>query len=360
MLFSASFLTVWLYERTWLSALFFSASYALMGTGFGVEVLVKPHTDSVLLRVVFDAVYSLVGVAFLLGIQRRFKIRYTWVLCAVLFLAAWAGLSYYRFITPDLLMRARALTVGAGIVFAIASVQTFANGRSFADRVLFVFLALFALSISLCTFVTGGVDGRITSQNFVGSVTLAVINLLIASSALAVALTLLLDFVISAYKRMQAQSETDELTGLLNRRGFENGVETYLAHGSEASLILADIDYFKEINDKHGHLTGDEALRHFAGIFRTTVRQSDLSGRIGGEEFCALLPGATVQGAAGMAERIRERLRDQSMPNGCQMTVSFGVAQTQKGDDYAALFQRADKALYKAKKEGRNRVEIEG
>lgn len=363
LLLSAGFFSAWLYERSWTSAAFFSVSYVLLTVGFMFETLLKPHTDSVALRVLADMIYGLIGVFFLLGIQRRFRIPNTWLLAGLLFCAVWAGLSYYRFITPDLLSRARVATWGAGISIGIAAVHTFANGRSFADRVLMVFLGLFAISISLSTYLTGHIDGKLTSDNFAGSVTLAVINLLMAASALAAAITLLLDFILSAHSRIRRQSETDELTGLLNRRGFETAVMSSLRRHPDTALILADLDHFKAINDTHGHAAGDDALRHFAQILRSTVRQSDLCGRIGGEEFCILLPGASARGAGGMAERIRERLHESRLPNlpeTCQLTASFGVAQAEKGDDYGALFNRADKALYKAKNDGRDKVTVAG
>ncbi|WP_165873595.1 diguanylate cyclase [Parasulfuritortus cantonensis] len=175
---------------------------------------------------------------------------------------------------------------------------------------------------------------------------------------------------ISERKRMEAELQalatTDSLTGLPNRRHFLSLIEQERARLQRfdeppATLLMLDLDHFKQVNDNHGHAAGDAALRHFANLVRLNLRRTDLAGRLGGEEFAVLLFGTTPGGALEFAER----LRSQTEADGIQFegghlhfTVSIGVAQLFPDDVNADVaMARADTALYKAKANGRNRVE---
>jgi diguanylate cyclase (GGDEF)-like protein len=156
---------------------------------------------------------------------------------------------------------------------------------------------------------------------------------------------------------------TDELTGLLNRRGVLQAAQGLLAQqsqkGASVSALMFDLDHFKSINDKFGHAVGDEALRVFAATASASTRTSDIVGRLGGEEFVALLPGNLAE-AEIVAERVRRafELAGGALA-GCNLdaTVSIGIASGQPGTDIVALLAAADTALYRAKANGRNRVE---
>ncbi|WP_376742241.1 GGDEF domain-containing protein [Ensifer canadensis] len=129
--------------------------------------------------------------------------------------------------------------------------------------------------------------------------------------------------------------------------------------GAPLSLILCDIDHFKAINDAHGHAAGDRVLATFAGVLRDSVREADLVARIGGEEFAILLPGMDVDAAMAVAECIRERLAIHRFPVlGAteSVTASFGLAQRDGSERFQAFSARADARLYRAKREGRDRV----
>lgn len=156
----------------------------------------------------------------------------------------------------------------------------------------------------------------------------------------------------------------DPLTGLLNRRALVGrGVtESYHADvsGSSISLLMCDLDHFKSINDRHGHDRGDGVLREAAAAIRGELRQSDGAFRIGGEEFVVLLPGLQAAAARSLAERVC-RAVERAQPAGIPTTVSIGVA-TLSGEQarLEQLLQQADKALYAAKRGGRNRVSVAG
>jgi diguanylate cyclase (GGDEF)-like protein len=157
---------------------------------------------------------------------------------------------------------------------------------------------------------------------------------------------------------------TDELTGLLNRRGVlqaAQGLITQQAHkGESISALMFDLDHFKTINDTFGHVIGDKALHLFAVTASISMRTTDIVGRFGGEEFVALLPG-TIADAKLVAERVRNAFQAAGVTvAGCDLnaTVSVGAASGQPGTDIVALLAAADAALYRAKANGRNRVEV--
>ena len=166
---------------------------------------------------------------------------------------------------------------------------------------------------------------------------------------------------------VERQALIDGLTGIANRRQCEDALTTEIARaerlGSTLTLVLGDLDDFKAVNDAHGHIVGDDVLRMFAGVLRATVRDSDLAGRWGGEEFILLLPGADAAGGAQLADRVRSALAECSFEgrDGQQVrvTCSFGVAQHRPGAGERELFSAADRALYRAKSTGKNRVELE-
>jgi diguanylate cyclase len=155
---------------------------------------------------------------------------------------------------------------------------------------------------------------------------------------------------------------TDPLTGLYNRRAMDQRLGTLWADSDEGpfALLVLDIDYLKRINDTHGHISGDTAIRRVAEILRRCIRAGDCAFRFGGEEFMVLLPDTTPEGAISLAESIRGRIEahNRTLPREWQvpLTVSLGVASRKDGDNPISLFERADRALYQAKHSGRNRV----
>ncbi|QEL56834.1 GGDEF domain-containing response regulator [Chromobacterium paludis] len=156
-------------------------------------------------------------------------------------------------------------------------------------------------------------------------------------------------------------SVTDKLTGLANRLFLDQSLETYFAesrrHGSVFSLILLDVDHFKGVNDTWGHPAGDRVLKGVAQVLGDRVRQSDVAGRWGGEEFLVICPHTERDGALRVAESLREAIAGHAFADAGPITASFGVASYQAGDTISRLETRADQALYRAKQAGRNRVE---
>src|SRR5438067_1116813 len=161
-------------------------------------------------------------------------------------------------------------------------------------------------------------------------------------------------------RELERLSVTDDLTGLYNRRYLMDALANEMRRSRRldhpCALLMADVDHFKEYNDAYGHLAGDEALRRIAGILRDTTRDVDCAARYGGEEFVVLLPETRAAGAIETAQRFRASLATDELVGG-KLSVSIGVAQfPEDGDAPEGLLARADAALYRAKREGRDRV----
>jgi diguanylate cyclase (GGDEF)-like protein/PAS domain S-box-containing protein len=167
--------------------------------------------------------------------------------------------------------------------------------------------------------------------------------------------------------RLEGLAHTDALTGVNNRRRFTDLASDELAraqrHGQPVALLMIDLDHFKSVNDRLGHAGGDTVLRSFAATAEGVMRQGDIFGRVGGEEFAALLPQTTPEGAEVLAERLRQRIAERPVTVGgaaLHFSVSIGVSAWQPGEADAADIDRlmvaADRALYAAKAQGRDRV----
>jgi diguanylate cyclase (GGDEF)-like protein len=165
------------------------------------------------------------------------------------------------------------------------------------------------------------------------------------------------------YREAVNASMRDPLTGVNNRSHFrevlDREVELSRRHGAPLSLIMLDVDRFKSINDAHGHLAGDVALKSIASCTLSCIRDSDILFRYGGEEFCIALANTSLSGACTLAERVRRALEIlvvRASGTRLHVTASFGVATLAKDDDAAHLLEKADHSLYRAKALGRNRI----
>jgi diguanylate cyclase (GGDEF)-like protein len=161
-----------------------------------------------------------------------------------------------------------------------------------------------------------------------------------------------------ATRRHRIEAQTDDLTGLLNRRAlFEKFQSAPLPNNT--AVMMFDIDHFKQINDEYGHAAGDAVIQHFGATLRASMRGLDTTARLGGEEFCAVLPDMSLDLARAIGDRVRAELEarpiifsDKTIP----ATVSVGVACSGEAEDFSTTLSRADSGLYKAKRGGRNRV----
>jgi len=157
-------------------------------------------------------------------------------------------------------------------------------------------------------------------------------------------------------EELEALAWSDGLTGLANRRRLDHDLEASPSN-NPTSVIMIDVDHFKGVNDAYGHQTGDDILKRLGTLFAHHVRGDDVVYRYGGEEFCVLLPGADVDEAQSVADRIVAAARDVNLPNGANVTVSVGIAGA-TGDELTTAIEQADRALYLAKQQGRDRAVV--
>lgn len=175
------------------------------------------------------------------------------------------------------------------------------------------------------------------------------------------------DVLTKNLQRAQAEALSDLQTGLKNRRGFEKSVrevrESSAGDLKGTALLMLDIDDFKGVNDAHGHLLGDKVLRAIAHALKSSVKGRDVVARFGGDEFAVLLPGTAEEGAVALGRQLcasvgQGRIKRNDGGAIGQVTLSIGIAVARQGETFEQLLERADAALYAAKRAGRNRVEV--
>jgi len=219
-------------------------------------------------------------------------------------------------------------------------------------------LGLLRIVLTLNDPVSGGSSLQAASQTHVLAI------MLNSFAAMALAFGFLALHAGHLLEELDQQASTDPLTGLANRRGFAPALaqewERHRRLGSPLAVLVIDIDFFKQINDTHGHAAGDAALRHLGQVLRQHLRPYDLSARLGGEEFCVVQGGVSLEEARQTAERLRRAdlsFGRDTLGEAMTMTVSIGLAVAREDDsDPQQVLARADAALYLAKAEGRDRV----
>lgn len=163
------------------------------------------------------------------------------------------------------------------------------------------------------------------------------------------------------FGRLRRGAQSDALTGLANRRALHHTLDALMQGTRPFAVLALDIDHFKRVNDTFGHDAGDEVLKHLAALLRQQSRQQDLPCRVAGEEFTLLLPDTGHADARRIAGRIREAVEQADTAHVGRLTLSIGVVCRQTDSDQAeTLLKQADEQLYKAKQNGRNRVEVLG
>lgn len=362
--FALGFGTIWYTHRRFPSAALFALSYISGALAFGFEAVIIETDGNDYFAFLGDVFYVTTTVFFSIAVYARYEKRplYEWILPIALGMIA--ILYWYRFIDHSVEIRSQFVTYGSGIVLLLALPAIRGTRLTSIDRLLFWLIAFFGLQFFVTTFVTLNLSTEeLNVVNFSTSKFLAVINFVVSALSLSIAVTLFVKYGMDIITVLQGETQTDTLSGLLNRRGFEVQAKNLISGsgetGKEFILIICDLDNFKSINDQHGHEIGDRAIQAFAKLLQNNVRKSDIVGRVGGEEFCILLPGASSQEAKSIAERCRKEFASKTiegLPNDHSISASFGVALWRKDDDYQALFRRADQGLYIAKNSGKNRV----
>lgn len=362
--FGLAFLWAWVIERRRHYLLLLAAAPPLFGLGILVQAFYWPPAtvpNALLSALFYTLAVLLAAEAILARSGQRLGLAADVAILAVIL----GGLWFFAVIRPNLLARVYIQNFGYGFILLAAALRLLPlmRGRP-VDRVLFWVLLVFALHFFPRTLLTIGLSAPVGPRAFGGSLfwhalhlSLAVLGAALATAILAAALSDLID-------DLRRERDVDGMTGVFNRRAFEQRATLLLVdeRAAPCTLIACDLDHFKQINDRYGHGAGDEVLKAFARLLSQGCRAEDLGGRIGGEEFALLLPRTGQERACEVAERLRgalSRLSFPSMPRDAVVTASFGLAQARPGDTLSQLLARADAALYRAKRAGRDRIVLE-
>ena len=366
-LFAAAFLLICVREPDNVAARWFAAMCPIGVAHYVAEWGIPSFDDPFLLAL---SAFSLSLAALLCiaaGLAERYRRRWLLPVLAGVLIFSLAAFPFIYGLPRASLVRQFAYQAPYVIAMAIAAaIVLSARERGKLDTALGLMLAIGALHFLTKPLIAGMVGGiGATPQDYV-TTTYALYSQAIAA-VLIVALGLMLLGVLirDMLTKITEQSETDTLSGLLNRRGFEERamamIDAMTRAGLPVSVVIADLDHFKEINDTHGHATGDRVIAGFAKILREATAEPHIVGRIGGEEFAVLLPGVDQGSARLFAEGVRNAysyLPIEGIGAGWKLSASFGVASLMPGERLNELLLRGDRALYQAKDAGRNCVRL--
>ena len=365
-IFATAFGVVAAYQRSALGARWLAYAYGLGVVNVVLEFILPFQSDHRLVSFGIFAAFLLALAGCVVGLAHHYRLTPPWLLLAVavlvslllnLFILDMPRASFVRnllYQAPYAVIQA----IGVGVILA--------NARKRAlDVALLVIYFISALHFLAKPILAMLIGSGAAPQAYITSTYAAVSQTVGAVLLIANGLVMLLIIVRDVMADMTARSETDTLSKLLNRRGFEDRGDKALAlaerSGVPAVMIVADLDHFKRINDTFGHATGDQVIEAFGTALRNCSAPHAVLGRMGGEEFAALLPGANLVTGRLYAETVRNAFR--TMPQHLTglsepVTVSIGVAQFSPGDRLSDLLRRCDTALYQAKTDGRDCVRL--
>lgn len=342
-----------------------AAAIALFCLAATSQILFIP-SDGALNALFSGALYTASTFATMEAMLRRSGKSIGWLLPAAGFAVIMAVLWYFCYVAPSLIIRIYVQNFGYGLLLLYAALRLsdLRFGRPIDRIVFWVFLA-FALHFFPRTLTTLGLSAPPGGQAFAATTFWITLQITLAMSGVALALTLLAAAMIDRMDDLKADRDADPLTGLLNRRGLDERGARHMADAGAwpVSLIVCDIDHFKRVNDSYGHIEGDRVLQAFAIILAGSIRKGDIAARIGGEEFVVLMRNAGAADALALAERIRAALasgRPLSEAGPPAITASFGVAEARPDELLWQLVARADTVLYQAKSAGRDRIAVCG
>ncbi|MBZ9764690.1 GGDEF domain-containing protein [Mesorhizobium sp. CA8] len=362
----AAFLVLWSYQghRPYLAAL--GASYCLSAPGFLLQYFTLP-IGVALTKLVSNICFTIAACCLSSAIIARYGRRVPYVAIAIMTGGGLAAFIWFMFVQPDLTWRVLVMNFGFGALSLLVAAELRTVRRNGpTEKILLALSLLSGLNFIARTLIVVIAHGPFPGYDgFYGSSYWTTALLSHALLSLLIALSLFTAAALDVMKTLKAETHTDPLSGILNRRGFEERATLLLDQcgkaGFPVALVLADLDHFKALNDQHGHEAGDRVIADFAAKLRSATGARGAAGRIGGEEFAVLLPLSDLGAARLFAEAIRAFYSAgaiESLPPGVRVTASFGVAARSGREGLMPLMRRADEALYKAKKNGRDSVRL--
>jgi diguanylate cyclase (GGDEF)-like protein len=367
-IFATAFGVVAAYRRSALGARWLAFTYGFGAFNMVLEFILPFQQDHRPVSFGIFAVFLFALSAGVIGLAHHYRQRPPYRLLLVLIVASlalnllileWPRASLERnmlYQLPYVLVQ----TVGTGVIAAHR------NKRPL-DIALLILFIVSTLHFLIKPFMAMSIGSGAAPQGYLASNYAAYSQTLGALLLITNGLLLLLIIVRDVMADMTVRSETDTLSGLLNRRGFDDRSDKALAHAARSGMpvvvVVADLDHFKEINDTFGHAAGDQVIAAFAETMRNCALPQAILARTGGEEFAVLLPDVTLASGRLFAETVRNafRILPQEKTGLSQpTTASFGVAQLWPDDQLSELMRRADTALYQAKTDGRDCVRFAG
>ncbi len=370
MVFAGGFAAIYLYDRSGQrSALFFALSYLAAATGFLLDFF-RAAIPYQLMSFLTNGPFLASTLLFAGAMHTRYG--KPWPLAAMTLLYAGTLTVNFWFLVPDPNIVARIVVINAGglslFLFGFAALK--AAPRDLIRKAMFWLMAAtcaqFVIRPAMVLMPAGQ---ELTPANYGSSVYFVTFHFVMALLTMAFAAVLFISYGMDIVRALNRRSDSDHLSGLLNRRGFEGQAGAVLAAAAVGGgplpvMVVCDLDHFKRINDRFGHAAGDNVIQRMGYAVQTGLVGGAIAGRIGGEEFAVLLPRTTISMARLWCEGMKAALAAPSEQDGpeCDIlpafTASFGIAAMQEGDNLHKLMSRADQALYCAKHDGRNCVRI--
>ena len=362
LLLAAAFLLLWLNRRDQTYVAIAAASYALSTAGFVIQDIgpTLPHEFH---RVLSNLCFILSGCTLAAAVLLRYRIPVPYRPMVIVAVAAMAGHVWFLSVVPSLAGRIYAISFSLGMIALMTVVKLYSVPKPhLIDRLLFCTAALAAANFIVRPLLIAWlVGGYHSDEGFQQSVYWTTVQFTQAMISITVALNLMVAVAIGLINELRQEANTDKLSGLLNRRGFEEeaaaALQDQAARDWPSALLIADIDNFKAINDTYGHAVGDRVIALLGEMVNRMSGTGIVAGRIGGEEFAILMTGTELGTARGYAERLRAELPcygDGRLPSGLNPTISVGVHVDRARVGLHDLLSRADIALYEAKRSGRN------
>lgn len=369
-LLAAAFMAIAAYGTGRVSARWLAFSYLLGMAYFAIEFSIPAFSDARSPVVVAFAVFLGATIVFNGGLAHKYGVRPPWAPMLCFLVVASVAVYLVQDLPRQSLARMMAyqLPYAAMQFTALGIVLSSRQGLAWLDHVLALVLGASAVQFASKPFIAGALGGwGANPQAYVQTAYALVSQSLGTVFGLALALLALAVLVRDALSEATSKSETDALSRLLNRGGFERhavfAMRDAVRRGVPVALVIADLDYFKSINDSYGHACGDRVIETFAGFLREAAAEHHVAGRIGGEEFAIILPGTNLAAARLFAEGARNAfgaLPIEGLPAEHRCSASFGMAELAVDEGFADLLRRADAALYDAKNAGRDCVRVSG
>ncbi|MEM5518013.1 GGDEF domain-containing protein [Henriciella sp. AS95] len=358
---TAIFVGFWYYNREFRAPIWIALAFALSAIGFCFSNFLLGK-DTMANAILNNAIYGVGNIVLFHGICQAFNRRTPWgvlsalalatVVAAVAIQATGIGLNYRILVTN--------ITLGLMHAYGLFHLRSIWREHWTGSAVV-IAITLSTLNFMMISPLTT-FGPEITGDSFFASAYWLSMNVVTILSIISVAGALISVCVSHNLQRIHDDANQDFLTGLQTRGAFERAAQFYSSRRSgrsAASLILIDIDHFKSINDTFGHASGDAVISAIGRLIGGQVRRSDIAGRVGGEEFCLLLPGTDVSGAKRLAARLKSHMRDLAFPEigtDQRVTVSFGIAEFGQSSAFHEIYAEADAMLYFAKQRGRDRI----